>query len=466
MKKLIYILITILTTFTLVSCIKPPQNLNPHGEIYVDKEWDMFESGHLVNEPITINYWSANSAVDHQGLIQATLVDKFNAMQKELYPDSAITVVPAFQGGYNIQNQKLQAALMGNNNPEIAMVGVSSFSLYKEVTIDMREIFTYDEIRNIFEGFLQFAMYEDKFIGYPYFAATNAYIVNKDRWNTTDVAFPDIETMITDPENSPWTWDLLEEVVSKMKTVENGETRYGLATTGIPIYESLFTQGFAPYDPNATKAIFNNEAGLKTFEYWQNLAKNKYMLNPVEDPNHGTKIQASFSNGEIGMLFASSSGFQAISRQVDGAFELEVLPNPRVTNFYSNQSGGGLIVFSNKSTARQRAAVEFLRWMQADDQVVEFATNAGYLPTTYSSTETDAWKAHSENYPIMNKTIQLMRIVLPEGLEVPRGRAKQLADTEFANYSKGIYYDNFTRPPQQVLNETFDRVNSVLDQNK
>src|SRR5690554_5492539 len=53
MKKLIYILITILTTFTLVSCIKPPQNLNPHGEIYVDKEWDMFESGHLVNEPIT-----------------------------------------------------------------------------------------------------------------------------------------------------------------------------------------------------------------------------------------------------------------------------------------------------------------------------------------------------------------------------------------------------------------------------
>ena len=254
---------------------------------------------------------------------------------------------------------------MGNNNPEIAMIGISSLALYLDYAVDMREIFTYDEIRNIYEGFLQFAMYQQKFVGYPYFAATNAFIVNKTRWNQTGLPFPSIETIVNNPEESIWTWEALKAAAEAMTVVESDETKYGLAVNGIPIYESLFTQGVAPYDPIATKAIFNNEAGLKAFTYWQNMAKNGYMGNPAEDPNHNTKIQAAFSSGDVGMLFASSSGFKVISEQVGDDFELDVLPFPKVSNFYSNQSGGGLVIFNNKSKARQKAAVEFLRWLQA-----------------------------------------------------------------------------------------------------
>lgn len=466
MKKIVLTLFTLVLTLTLASCIKPKTDFVDNGEIYDEtREFEIFDKGHLVSEPITISYWSANSAVDHQGATQGRLVDKFNAMQKEKYPNSAIKVEASFQGGYNTQNQKLQAALMGNNNPEIAMVGISSMSLYLDFAIDQREIFTFDEIRNVYEGFLQFAMYQNKFIGYPYFAATNAFIINKDRWDATGVPFPSVDKMINDPENSEWTWELLEEVVNKMTVVEEGETRYGLATNGIPIYESLFSQGVAPYNPIATEATFNNEAGLKMMDYWQKMVKNGNMANPAEDPNHGTKIQAGFSNGEIGMLLASSSGFQAMSEQAQGKFNITTLPYPKDKNFYSNQSGGGLIVFNNKSNARQRAAVEFLRWLQEDEQVVEFATSAGYLPTTYSSTSTEAWKTHIKEYPIMGEAIELMRITLPKGLNVPMGKAKGLADNEFTQYSRGIFLDGATRDPKAVLKETFDRVQHILKQN-
>lgn len=465
MKKIMLSLVTLALALVLVSCIKPKSEFTDNGEIYEDREWDMFEEGHLVDEPIKISYWSANSAVDHQGATQGRLVDKFNAMQKEKYPNSAIEVEASFQGGYNTQNQKLQASLMGNNNPEIAMIGISSMSLYLDHAVDQRQIFTYDEIRNVYEGFLQFAMYQNKFIGYPYFAATNAFIINKDRWDKTDVSFPDVKTIVENPEDSDWTWEKLEEVSRKMGVTEGGEKRYGLATNGIAIYESLFTQGVSPYNPVATEALFKNDEGLKMMTYWQDMVKNGNMLNPAEDPNHGTKIQAGFSNGEIGMLFASSSGFQAMSEQAEGNFDLEVLPFPKAKNFYSNQSGGGLVVFNNKSNVRQRAAVEFLRWLQEDEQIVEFASSAGYLPTTYSSTKTEAWLKHTETYPIMGKAIELMKIELPEGLSIPMGKAKSLADSEFASYSKGIFYDGATRSPQVILNETFDRVQYVLKQN-
>ncbi|NLN50103.1 MAG: extracellular solute-binding protein [Acholeplasmataceae bacterium] len=466
MKRIIHILLILMTVISLSSCIEARREFTDHGEIYEDREWDLFPEGHLVDEPITISYWSANSAVDHQGTTQAQLVDQFNAMQRENYPDSPIKVVASFQGGYNTQNQKLQAALMGNNNPEIAMIGISSLALYLDYAVDMREIFTYDEIRNIYEGFLQFAMYQQKFVGYPYFAATNAFIVNKTRWNQTGLPFPSIETIVNNPEESIWTWEALKAAAEAMTVVESDETKYGLAVNGIPIYESLFTQGVAPYDPIATKAIFNNEAGLKAFTYWQNMAKNGYMGNPAEDPNHNTKIQAAFSSGDVGMLFASSSGFKVISEQVGDDFELDVLPFPKVSNFYSNQSGGGLVIFNNKSKARQKAAVEFLRWLQADEQVIQFAKTAGYLPSTYSSIETQAWLDHVQTHPILSQTIELMRIKLPKGLVVPSGRAKSLADIEFTNYSLGIFLDGTTRDPEVVLTDTYNRVNVILRQNK
>lgn len=465
MKKIFYSILSLFLALTLVSCIKINKHFDDNGEIYEDKEWDIYEKGHLVTEPITIDYWSANSAVDHQGAAQDRLVEKFNKMQKEKYPDSPITVRIAFQGGYNTQNQKLQAALMGNNNPEIAMVGVSSMSLYLKNAVDMREIFTYDEIRNVFEGFLQFAMYQKKFIGYPYFAATNALLVNKARWEKAGLELPSIDTIVNNPEQSTWTWEAFEEAAKKMTVVENGETKYGLATANIPLYEGLFTQGVAPYNQIATEATFNNEAGLKMLTFWQSLVKKGYMLNPVEDPNHGTKIQADFADGNIGMFFASSSGFQTISSQVEEDFGLAVLPHPKAQNFYANQSGGGLIIFNNKSKTRQKAAVEFLRWLQEDEQTIEFSTASGYLPTTYSSIQTQAWKDHVAKYPAMQEVIDLMSIKLPEDLRVPSGKAKMLADNEFAQYSKGVFYDNATRDPKTILKETFDRVNSILKMN-
>ena len=85
---------------------------NSNGEIFDEtKEWTVYEKTHLVDIPVEISFWSANSAVDLHGKAIAELVDEFNAYQKKTYPTSFIKVNASFQGGYGVQNTKF-------NNPK------------------------------------------------------------------------------------------------------------------------------------------------------------------------------------------------------------------------------------------------------------------------------------------------------------------------------------------------------------
>jgi ABC-type glycerol-3-phosphate transport system substrate-binding protein len=476
MKKIISSFIALLLLLVLVGCIQPTSNESPNGEIFDEtKTWEMYGEGHLVSRPIEIDYWHANSALDIQGKTMARMVEEFNAYQQETYPDSPITVKLTFTNGYIPMNQKLQAGLLGNTNPEIAMVGVSSMALYHSSAIDMREIFTYDEIRDIFPGFLQFAMYRDKFVAYPYFAASNVMVLNRTLLNRTGMHIPTVDEIVADPENSIWTWDYLREVIEAVRALPDAKEKnlYGLATNGIPLYESFFSYGEAPYDPSATKTAFKRDTAIKIFKYWQDMAKDDLFENPVIDPQHHNQIKGKYINGQYGIMIASSSMVLDMHNSLkdpetgEFSFEADVLPHPKQKYFYSNHSGGGLILFNNKNQTRRSAAVEFLRWLQAPEQQVEFSTNAGYLITTYSSRATQAWKDFTQNVnPTMDEVLKMMEFVPQAGLRLPIGRAKGLADDDFGKYSKGIFYENFKRTPADVVDECMRRVNQVLDENK
>ncbi|MGB7530160.1 MAG: extracellular solute-binding protein [Bacilli bacterium] len=400
MKRYFLLLCAFFTVLVMLAGCEDIEEITDNGEIFVDKEWEIYPREHLLTKPVEIEFWSANSAVDLHGVVQADLVDRFNAYQKETYPDSYIKVNISFQGGYITQNTKLQAALIGKTNPEIAMVGVSSLALYLDNTVDMREIFTYDEIRDFYEGFLQFAMYRHKFIGYPFYASTNIFMVNRTLAESTGMHVPTVDEIIADPENSIWTWDYMKELTKKISEQAEDEDVYGLAANGPALYESFYTQGLPIYNETATEVLFNNEAGVKALNYWRSLVVEGNMLNPVLDPNHGTKIQGKFVEGKVGLLWNTSSIIKSLYENIhesrveqgeEPLFEIDVLPFPKDSNFYSNQSGGALIVFNNKSESKIQAAIEFLRWLQAPEQTAYFSINTGYLPSTRAATETQLW---------------------------------------------------------------------------
>jgi ABC-type glycerol-3-phosphate transport system substrate-binding protein len=259
-----------------------------------------------------------------------------------------------------------------------------------------------------------------------------------------------------------------------MRKTEGEVEYYGLASSGPALYEAFFTQGMAPYNETATQINFNNEAGIKTLEYWRSLVVDECMINPVLDPNHGTKIQGQFSQGQVGLLWGTSTVISSIYENVytnriaqgkEPLFEMDVLPFPKVTDYYSNQSGGGIVVFNNKSETKTQAAIEFLRWLQAPEQIVYYSTTTGYMPSTEASTQTQAWADYTAITPLKDRVLDMMALQPDEDISVPIGRAKALADEDFGKYAKGIYYDDCTRDISAILTETADRVQYILDTN-
>lgn len=478
MKIKILSVLLMISSVLITGCGGGGDDHDGNGEIFDEtKTWEVYEKTHLVDIPVEINFWSANSAVDIQGKAISELVDEFNAYQKKTYPTSFIKVTAAFQGGYAVQNTKLQAAISGANNPEIAQVGVSSLPLYTDSVIDQRTIFTYDDLRDVNPGFLQYAMHKDKFVGYPYFASTNVLVTNRTLLEKTGKKIPTVEEIVADPENSIWTWDYMKEVsiaATDTKDSDPNNHVYGYSATGPGLYEMMYTQGVAIYNETATKINFDNKAGLEGLKFWQSMVVDGAMLNPVLDPNHGTKIQGSFALGNAGMLNATSAVILTLYQNVianrveqglDPLFELDVLPYPKKTNFYSNQSGGSIVVFNNKSVAKTKAAVEFLRWLQAPEQSAKFSLSTGYLPTTNAARETDLWKNDETITPLLERVANLMQFTPPGDLKLPVGRAKALADDDFGKYVKGIWLDDCTRKPEDVLDDCAARISFVLEAN-
>ena len=226
MKKLIALLLAVVMILSMVACnpdtpstpTEPsdttpstPDNPNdPYAglnkEIYVDKDWNILQAKH--DKEVTITMWIPNSATSTMGVAIQALADKFNAEQKVKYPGKNITVVIEFQNKSGTLNEKLQAAILAGNNPVISAVGVSSVPLYEARALDLRNVFTYDELTQQSQGMMQYSLYNGKYMLNPYFpSASNIIIYNKTLMESKGVTMPDVNALLADPENSNWTWD-------------------------------------------------------------------------------------------------------------------------------------------------------------------------------------------------------------------------------------------------------------------
>ena len=61
--------------------------------------------------------------------------------------------------------------------------------------------------------------------------------------------------------------------------------------------------------------------------------------------------------------------------------------------------------------------------------------NTGYLASTKSAINTPEWQEFIKSNDLMHKAVQLMKFTPPKGTKLPIGRAKALADNDFAKFS-------------------------------
>lgn len=467
MKKLtgvLALLLVLVTLFTFVAC--DPDRYDDDDdtvydtEIYVDKEWTMLEAKH--EKAVNITMWIPNSATSTMGTAITSLVDKFNAEQQAAYGENKITVTVEFQGTNGALNTKLQAAILAGNNPVINALGVSSVPLYGDRAVDLRTVFTYDELKAQQQGLFQYSMYEGKFMFNPYFpSASNIIVANKTMMEAKGITVPSAADIVADPDKSTWTWDNFKQIAATLTDKENGV--YGFAANSLDPVGMMYQQGGSLYNSTVTAIEFDKDDKFKKgLEFWKSLVTEGLMINPTSRANHNSIIVTEFYEQKAGMIYTTSSNLVKFTEEAEKAnIELEVLPFPKQTQYFTNQGGSGIVIFNNKPIEEQEAAAEFLKWLNKPENIAEMCAVTGYLPLDLRANDEQALIEVYEKTPLLKKCAELMKF----GVKASQGKAKSAADKAVNDYAKRIWSEPDT-PIDEIIAELIEKVLYEIDANK
>ena len=479
MKKLIALFLAMLLLLSMTACLQsagpvteestptesePDKPEDPYAglnkEIYVDKEWNILQAKH--EKEVTITMWIPNSATSTMGVAIQTLADKFNAEQKVTYPGKNITVVIEYQNKSGTLNEKLQAAILANNNPVISAIGVSSVPLYEARALDLRQVFSYEELQAQSQGMMQYSLYNGKYMLNPYFpSASNIIVYNKTLMESKGVTMPDVKTLLADPEGSDWTWDTFKAAAKKV--TDEGAGIYGFATNSLDPIGMMYQQGGALYNSSVTELKFvGDERFTKGLEFWRSLVTEGCMLNPNSRSNHGTVIVSEFYEQKVGMIYTTSSNIVKFTEEAKNAgFEIGVLPFPKQTQFFTNQGGSGIIILDNKPAEEQAAAAEFLRWLNTAGNNAYMCSVSGYMPVVTAAMEEPALKEVYQQTPLLETAAELMQF----GITSPQGKAKAAVDSAVNGYCKMIWSEPDTSI-EDIVKQVTDKAQYEIEANQ
>lgn len=374
-------------------------------------------------EKTEVVFWHAMS-----GELEKTvneLASDFNASQEE------IEVKPVFQGTYEEALTKFNTVAGTDDAPTIMQV----FEVGTKYMIDSKKIQPVQKF--IDEDNYDISQWEKNISNYytvngeqysmPFNSSTPVMIYNKDAFKEAGL----------DPEKAPRTFSEVKEAAKKL-TKEDG-SQYGLSILNYGWFfeQLLATQGGLYVNEDngrsgvATEATFNDEKGVKVFDWISEMHKEGTFFNVG---TNWDDMRAAFQSGKSAMILDSSAGVRAI---VDNApFEVGVayLPVSDGTDPHGVVIGGASLWMSNGiSEDKQKAAWEFMKYVTTPEVQAKWHEKTGYFAINPAAYELDSVKKVWEEYPQLKVTVD------------------QLHDTKTSTATQGALISVFPESRQKVV---------------
>src|SRR5688572_24042826 len=151
-------------------------------------------------------------------------------------------------------------------------------------------------------------------------------------------------------------------------------------------------------DPKGV-TTFGGEAGVKALAFLQRLVHGERVMRlpPGRDYNAWQVTNQDFLAGRVAMTFMST----AFLRYIEENSRFPVVVAPLVANVRRAVPTGGtfFVIPASAPVEEKHAAWEFLRFMSAPEQALEFATRTGYLPVAEGATRRLHQSGFFEKHP-------------------------------------------------------------------
>lgn len=341
-------------------------------------------------EKIQLDFWYAYGGNIEEA--NQELVDRFNASQDD------IEVTASFQGSYFDVNSKVQASIAAGNPPEV-FVGQDTMTetfANEGMIEDLTPLAEADaeEIRmdDFIPGLLGNAYVGDAFYGMPYFKSTPLLYVNKTMLDEAGIELEQLET-----------WDGFQEAA---REITNEEQHAITMEIDIWIYESLIAQaGGSMFNEEGTAVAFHEEPGVEAMDFSQDLIKEGVWEVPIGD-NAADIVFQDFATQQSAFRFSSTANLTAmLDAAEENGFELAALMLPEYKERAVTTGGSNLVMMAGLDEETKQAAWEFMKFMGDTEQNIIASEITGYLPTRFSTIESEERQALHEEQPLYQVAI-------------------------------------------------------------
>lgn len=348
--------------------------------------------------PVEVSFWHGFAAGANQDATNA-LVQKFNDAHR-----GEIHVSAVYQGTYDDTLAKLKTAIQAGQAAQLPSL-VQIYDIGTRFMIDSRAI----QPMQVFVDHDKYstADLEPNILGYysiggklysmPWNVSTPLLYYNKDAFTAAGL----------DPEKPPQTLDEIRADAEKLtkKDASGNVTQYGF---GAAIYgwflEQLTARADLQYcnngngrDRNATKVNINQPEDVKIVDWWSRMVADGLALNTGRNT---TDAQNAFKAGRFAMNLESTGALRGYQSAVKFPLGTGFFPKS------SNAGAGGTIIggaslwiMNGKPSYEQKAAWEFVKFLESPDNMAYWHTHTGYFPVDKKALNDPTDQAWVQQYP-------------------------------------------------------------------
>jgi len=312
-------------------------------------------------------------------------IKKFN----KVYPHIEIKMRAAYESYEDGTNTILREAISGNL-PDVSMQGLNRQAIFVEKGIAKSlEPFIAKESNFAKEGYhkamLELGTFKGKVYGLPFSVSLPVGYYNMDLMKKAG---------ITAVDQLPQTWSAVIDTCKKLRSagVKN-PMFWGWNITGNWFLQALmWSQGEPTVIGN--KLNIDGAAGLKSLETMKSLFRGCEMQNL-----EWKAALKSFSAGEIGMMYWSTSAVGAVER-AKGDFKLVTNEFPGIGGSPKGLPAGGnsaMMVSTSKDPKELDAAWKWLKFITSGEGAADVARTTGYMPPNKAANEIILKDFYSQN---------------------------------------------------------------------
>ena len=201
----------------------------------------------------------------------------------------------------------------------------------------------------------------------------------------------------------PQTWDELESV-GRIILEETGKPAFGFDSE-IDGFQVLIMQNGSGYIDTETMTVeYNNPIAVEQLEWFCGLVNEGVFRLVGED----VYFSNPFGSQAVASYIGSPAGIGFVESAVADQFEFDVAPIPQSGKVeYVSDWGNGYIIFTSDD-ARQKAAFEFLKYMQSPEVLGGWSVSFGVVPAYQEAIDQPVFQDYLATNPAMKAASEQM----------------------------------------------------------